>query len=89
MAYQTPGGAIKSLRDLPDDPDNAHERRQVPAQVGEAARARTHTRNQVEVGRGSCANTEYITRYEGYEEPPEGHNGQPPEVDTGGPQINR
>jgi hypothetical protein len=58
MAYWTPGRARKSSRDLPDDPDNTHERRQAPAQGGEAARDRGRTGNQVE----ALASTQSILR---------------------------
>ena len=45
MAYWTPGRARKSSRDLPDDPGNTHERRQAPAQGGEAAKDRGRNSN--------------------------------------------
>ena len=48
MAYRTPGRARKSSRDLPNNPGNAHEHRQAPAQGGEATGARGRTGNQVE-----------------------------------------
>ena len=48
MAYWTLGRARKSSRDFTDDPGNAHECQQAPAQGGEATGARGRTGNQVE-----------------------------------------